>query len=77
MGEETSAAVGYPVSLVATRYQEDGHPGGAVGVIGPTRMDYPFLVPLVAATAEAMSAVITRQREQRELPASDPDPDEA
>ncbi len=77
LGEETSSAVGYPVSLVATRYQEDGHPGGAVGVIGPTRMDYPFLVPLVAATAEAMSTAISRQREQRgEPPASTP-PDEA
>ncbi len=53
---------------MATRYQEDGHPGGAVGVIGPTRMDYPFLVPLVAATAEAVSTVISRKREQRGEP---------
>jgi heat-inducible transcriptional repressor len=67
LGEETSSAVGYPVSVVATRYrEEDGVPGGAVGVIGPTRMDYPFLVPLVAATADAMSTAIVRQREQRE-----------
>jgi len=71
LGEETSSAVGYPVSVVATRYrEEDGVPGGAVGVIGPTRMDYPFLVPLVAATADAMSTAIVRQREQREHPSS-------
>jgi heat-inducible transcriptional repressor len=61
LGEETSAAVGYPVSVVATRYQERGEPGGAVGVIGPTRMDYPIVVPIVAAAAEAMSAAIARQ----------------
>jgi heat-inducible transcriptional repressor len=66
LGEETSAAVGYPVSLVAARYQEHGEPGGAVGVIGPTRMDYPLVVPLVAAAAEAMSAAIARSREPRE-----------
>lgn len=77
LGEETSSAVGYPVSLVATRYQDDGgHPSGAVGVIGPARMDYPYLVPLVAATAEAVSTVISRQRERRIEPPP-PSSDEA
>lgn len=66
LGEETGSAVGYPVSLVAARYQERGEPGGAVGVIGPTRMDYPFVVPLVAAAAEAMSAAIARIQEPRD-----------
>jgi heat-inducible transcriptional repressor len=66
LGEETSAAVGYPVSLVAARYQEGGEPGGAVGVIGPTRMDYPLVVPLVAAAAEAMSTAIARKQEARD-----------
>jgi heat-inducible transcriptional repressor len=66
LGEETGSAVGYPVSLVAARYQERGEPGGAVGVIGPTRMDYPLVVPLVAAAAEAMSAAIARSQEPRD-----------
>jgi heat-inducible transcriptional repressor len=65
LGEETTSAVGYPVSLVAARYQEGGEPGGAVGVIGPTRMDYPLVVPLVAAAAEAMSTAIARKQEPR------------
>jgi heat-inducible transcriptional repressor len=64
LGEETGAAVGVPVSLVAARYQDRGEPGGAVGVIGPTRMDYPVVVPLVAAAAEAMSAAIARSSER-------------
>ncbi len=66
LGEETGAAAGYPVSLVATRYQQRGEPGGAVGVLGPTRMDYPMVVPLVAAAAEAMSAAIARSQEPRD-----------
>jgi heat-inducible transcriptional repressor len=66
LGEETGAAVGYPVSLVAARYQERGEPSGAVGVIGPTRMDYQLVVPLVAAAAEAMSAAIARSSESRD-----------
>ena len=65
LGEETARMVGCPVSLVAARYREEsGEPGGAVGVIGPTRMDYPFVVPLVGATADAMSAALSRIRDQ-------------
>lgn len=64
LGEQTSQMVGRPVSLVAARYRdEEGEPGGAVGIIGPQRMDYPFVVPLVGATAEAMSAALARKRE--------------
>jgi heat-inducible transcriptional repressor len=64
LGEETTAAVGVSVSLVAAPYHgEDGTPGGAVGIIGPTRMDYPTVVPLVGATADAMSAALVRLRE--------------
>ena len=37
-----------------------GRRSGTIGVIGPTRMDYPHVVPLVAATAEAMSEFIER-----------------
>ena len=63
LGAETTSAVGYPVSVVAARYQERGGPAGAVGVIGPTRMDYPLVVPLVAAAAEAMSTALARNQE--------------
>jgi heat-inducible transcriptional repressor len=64
LGEETSAAVGFPVSVIAAPYSgEDGQPGGAVGIIGPTRMDYPTVVPLVGATADAMSVAFARARE--------------
>jgi len=42
-------------------------------VIGPTRMDYPFVVPLVGATANAMSAVIARLRDPERKPAEPKD----
>jgi heat-inducible transcriptional repressor len=63
LGEDTSDSVGYPVSLVAAPFQEAGRPGGAVGVIGPTRMDYPSVVPLVSAAAGAVTAALLRGRE--------------
>lgn len=64
LGEQLSQMLGCPVSLVAARYRdEEGQPGGAVGIIGPQRMDYPFVVPLVGATAHAMSAALAKKRE--------------
>jgi heat-inducible transcriptional repressor len=62
LGEDTSETVGYPVSLVAAPFQEASRAGGAVGVIGPTRMDYPSVVPLVSATAVAVTAALSRGR---------------
>lgn len=74
LGNETSETVGYPVSLVAAPYQEGGRPGGAVGVLGPTRMDYPGVVPLVGATAAAISAALMRSRDAgKGRPAPDAD----
>jgi heat-inducible transcriptional repressor len=61
LGEEVGAGRGLPVTLVAAPYQdEQGKPGGAVGVLGPTRMDYPTVVPLVGAMAQAVSGALAR-----------------
>jgi heat-inducible transcriptional repressor len=64
LGQETTETVGYPMSVVAAPYhEEDGSPAGAVGIIGPNRMDYPMVVPLVGATADAMSMALARSRD--------------
>lgn len=60
LGSETEDTVGHALSLVAAPYHEDGRAAGSVGVIGPTRMDYTRIVPLVGATAEAVSAALQR-----------------
>ncbi len=59
LGEDTAEMAGMPVSLVAAPYTDGGIPGGAVGVLGPTRMDYASVVPIVGATADAMSAALS------------------
>jgi heat-inducible transcriptional repressor len=58
--------MGYPVSLIAAPYGEEGRPRGALGVIGPIPMDYPTVVPLVRATADAMSAALSKSRDTAE-----------
>jgi heat-inducible transcriptional repressor len=48
------------LALVAAPYADHGRNAGSVGVIGPTRMNYPKVVPLVAATATAMTQYMDR-----------------
>jgi heat-inducible transcriptional repressor len=42
-------------ALVATRYGDEIAPLGAVGVIGPSRMDYSRVIPLVAFCSRAIT----------------------
>ncbi|HEY6079803.1 MAG TPA: heat-inducible transcriptional repressor HrcA [Polyangiaceae bacterium] len=61
LGEEAAQAVGCPVSVVAAPFrEEDGERAGALGIIGPARMDFPFVVPRVSAAAEAISMALAR-----------------
>lgn len=64
LGSEAGALVGGAVSVVAASYTDAGRPAGTIGVLGPTRMDYPKVVPLVEAAASAMSAALDRARDE-------------
>jgi heat-inducible transcriptional repressor len=58
IGSET-ALEGVPdISLISATYTRGGVKAGTVGIIGPTRMDYGKLVPLVGYTAQVMSDVL-------------------
>jgi len=43
------------ISLIATRYDAGQHAHGTLSVVGPTRMDYAQVVPLVRYTASFVS----------------------
>jgi heat-inducible transcriptional repressor len=60
VGDEAGDLGGGQLAIVGAPYTSHGHATGTVGVIGPTRMDYPRVVPLVAATAHAMSEFLER-----------------
>jgi heat-inducible transcriptional repressor len=60
VGEETGDLGGGQLSIVGAPYTAHGQAAGTIGVIGPTRMDYPRVVPLVTATADAMSEFLER-----------------
>lgn len=62
VGREAGDLGGGQLAIVGAAYGAQGRGAGTVGVIGPTRMDYPKVVPLVAATASAVSRVMDRGR---------------
>ncbi|HEY5958738.1 MAG TPA: hypothetical protein VIV60_19390, partial [Polyangiaceae bacterium] len=62
LGGELGEATGVGTfSLIAAPFRtHGGETAGAVGVLGPARMDYPVVVPLVSATAEAVGAALAK-----------------
>ncbi|MDH5823149.1 heat-inducible transcriptional repressor HrcA [Luteimonas sp. RD2P54] len=62
IGEETGLAPLEGVSLVSAPYGAGGQVLGVLGVIGPTRMAYDRVIPLVQATAEVLGAALEPSR---------------
>lgn len=58
IGSETELDDVPDVSLISATYKRGGVSAGTVGIIGPTRMDYGKLVPLVGFTAQVMSDLL-------------------
>ena len=56
IGGESGYRVLDECSVVTAPYYVDGQVAGVLGVIGPTRMAYPRISPLVTETARALSA---------------------
>ncbi len=60
IGEETGLAPLDGVSLVTAPYGSDGQVLGVLGVIGPTRMAYDRVIPVVQAAADVLGAALQR-----------------
>ena len=61
IGEESGYGLLNDCSLVSATYRVDEHFVGVLGVIGPTRMDYPRVIPLVDVTARLLSDALRQQ----------------
>ncbi len=62
IGEETGLAPLEGVSLVTAPYSAGGRVLGVLGVIGPTRMAYERVIPVVQATADLLGAALNPER---------------
>ena len=60
IGGESGVAAPDDVSVVTSPYKVDGEVVGTVGVIGPTRMAYERVVPIVDVTAKLLSSVLSK-----------------
>ncbi len=60
IGEESGLEPLKGYSLVGAPYGSEGHVLGAIGVIGPTRMAYHSVIPVVQATARLLTDALNR-----------------
>ncbi|MBF2097379.1 MAG: heat-inducible transcriptional repressor HrcA [Gloeomargaritaceae cyanobacterium C42_A2020_066] len=60
IGTENPLAAMKACSLVSARYHQSGAPAGRIGLLGPTRMSYDRVIPLVQAAAQHLSTVLSQ-----------------
>ncbi len=60
IGEDTGLAPLDGMSVVAAPYGRDGQVLGVLGVIGPSRMAYERVIPVVEATADVLGAALSQ-----------------
>ena len=58
IGEESGYSLLDDLSVVTTTYRVEERVVGVLGVIGPTRMDYQRVIPIVDITARLLSAAL-------------------
>jgi heat-inducible transcriptional repressor len=63
IGEESGFAALGSCSLVTAPYGVEGRVLGVLGVIGPTRMAYQRVIPVVQATAQILSGALNQARQ--------------
>ena len=60
IGGESGVSAPDEVSVVTAPYKVDGNVVGTVGVVGPTRMAYDRVVPIVDITAKLLSSALSQ-----------------
>jgi heat-inducible transcriptional repressor len=65
IGGESGLAPLDECSVITAPYEIDGKVIGTLGVIGPTRMAYERVIPIVDVTARLLSSALTQQSNER------------
>ncbi|RME55478.1 MAG: heat-inducible transcription repressor HrcA [Deltaproteobacteria bacterium] len=74
IGSENDHRIFGDCSLILASYSKGGTPLGSIGILGPTRMDYGRVIPLVDYTAQVLGRLFEAWMEEEER-AADPSPD--
>ncbi|MCE5194110.1 MAG: heat-inducible transcriptional repressor HrcA [Nitrospiraceae bacterium] len=59
IGSENSVSEMKKFSIVAKTFMQGDKPAGSIGIIGPTRMDYPRAIAMIDITAKLISQVLS------------------
>jgi heat-inducible transcriptional repressor len=62
IGQENEVEALTDVSVVSCGYRQGENAVGGIGLVGPVRMDYPRLIPLVEHTARLLGAIFEKGR---------------
>ncbi|MDA8018049.1 MAG: heat-inducible transcriptional repressor HrcA [Thermoanaerobaculia bacterium] len=68
IGEDSDVTSELEFSMVATTYGSGDGALGSLGVIGPSRMEYPRMVPLVRHLGKTLSRALSQAESGRRLP---------
>jgi heat-inducible transcriptional repressor len=63
IGEESGLAPLESCTVITAPYRSQGKVLGVLGVIGPTRMAYQRVIPVVQATAQIVSGALNQTRQ--------------
>lgn len=61
VGSENNSSILNNCSTITARYRMRGNNAGTLGVLGPTRMEYRKLIPMVDYLAEAISRILDEE----------------
>ncbi len=61
LGREADLDAFQDCGLVSSAYQVKGQPAGVIGIIGPMRMNYAYVVPVVDFTARVLTTMFTNR----------------
>jgi heat-inducible transcriptional repressor len=61
IGDESGYSPFEECSLITAPYEVNGEVAGVLGVVGPTRMPYDKVIPIVDMTARLVSAVLNQR----------------
>ena len=65
LGGDSPLVPSEDLSVVTAPYSIDGHVLGKLGVIGPTRMAYERVIPIVDITARLLSSALSHHPHER------------
>ncbi len=68
IGEESGYSLLNDCALITSPYEVEGEVLGAVGVVGPTRMSYDEIIPIVDVTARLVSAALNPALNSKDRP---------